>query len=69
MKVLNEEIGSLQEELMEVKQINRILSLQMKKVKGDQARVNTAVSTKSWLKMVPAGEAESTSLLYKLSTL
>jgi hypothetical protein len=40
---------------MEVKQINRILSLQMKKVKEDQARVNTAVSTKSWLRMVPAG--------------
>lgn len=54
---------------MEVKQINRILSLQMKKVKGDQARVNTAVSTKSWLRMVPAAEAESTSLPYKLSTL
>jgi hypothetical protein len=38
MKVLNDEIGSLKEEIMEVKQINRILSLQMKKMKEDQKK-------------------------------
>jgi hypothetical protein len=64
MKVLNLEIGSLQEELMEVKQINRILSLQMKKVKEDQARVNTTVS----LLGMCFDEAKQLSLPFKLST-
>jgi hypothetical protein len=64
MKVLNLEIGSLQEELMEVKQINRILSLQMKKVKEDQARVNTTVS----LVEMRLSEAKQLSPLFKLST-
>jgi hypothetical protein len=45
MKVLNDEIGSLKEEIMEVKQINRILSLQMKKMKEDQKRTCSPVST------------------------
>jgi len=44
MKVLNDEIGSLKEEIMEVKQINRILSLQMKKMKEDQKRSCSPVS-------------------------
>jgi hypothetical protein len=64
MKVLNLEIGSLQEELMEVKQINRILSLQMKKVKEDQARVNTTVS----LVEMCLNEAKQLSPPFKLST-
>jgi hypothetical protein len=64
MKVLNLEIGSLQEELMEVKQINRILSLQMKKVKEDQARVNTTVS----LVEMFFNEAKQLSPPFKLST-
>ena len=38
MKVLTDEIGVLKEEIMEVKQINRILSLQMKKMKEDQKK-------------------------------
>jgi hypothetical protein len=44
MKVLNDEIGSLKEEIMEVKQLNRILSLQMKKMKEDQKRSCSPVS-------------------------
>lgn len=49
---------------MEVKQINRILSLQMKKVKEDQARVNTTVS----LVEMRLSEAKQLSPLFKLST-
>jgi hypothetical protein len=45
MKVLNDEIGSLKEELMEVKQINRILSLQMRKMKGERVRRPDTVSS------------------------
>jgi len=44
LKVLNDEIGSLKEEIMEVKQINRILSLQMKKMKEDQKKSCSPVS-------------------------
>jgi len=44
LKVLSDEIGSLKEEIMEVKQINRILSLQMRKMKDDQKRTCSPVS-------------------------